>query len=175
MFRSAPLSRSLVALAALLLLVAPVAFAADARLQVDASIYDVRPPTKAPTRAGVALAFDGGTLLVQLVASGKGTLPDVNLGFSGETPRTRALDRVDLNAALQRSSKLQPMIGGVVIEHRNTSLATLRAAYAQAMGELGFSVGAGSTLNRWHFVNGTDVVRVNAVSEGKNVIAYVGR
>ena len=78
-------------------------------------------------------------------------------------------------AALQRSSKLQPMVCGMVIEHRSTSLATLRAAYAQAMGELGVSVGAGSTLNRWHFVNGTDVVRVNAVSEGKNVIAFVGR
>ncbi len=175
MFRSAPLFRTLVALAALVLLVAPSAFAADARLQVDASIYDVRPPTKAPTRAGVALAFDGGTLLVQLVASGKGTLPDVNLGFSGDTPRTRALDRVNVNEAIQRSAKLQTMVGGVVIEHRNTSMATLRAAYAQALGELGFSVGAGSTLDRWHFVNGTDVVRVNAVSAGKNVIAYVGR
>ncbi len=175
MSRSAPLSSSLIALAALMLLVAPVAFATDARLQVDASIYDVRPPTKAPTRAGVALALDGGTLLVQLVASGKGTLPDVDLGFSGETPRTRALDRVDLNAALQRSSKLQTMVGGVVIEHRNTSVATLRAAYAKAMGELGFTIAAGSTINRWHFVNGTDVVRVNAVPAGKNVIAYVGR
>ena len=177
MFRSAPLSRSLVALAALLLLVAPVTFAADARFQVDASIYDVRPPAKAPTRAGVALAFDGGTLLVQLVASGKGTLPDVNLGFLGDVvPRSLIGDKVNLSAALGLSTKLKSMTGGVVVEHRNTNINAVKTAYTSAFADLGFFYDrAASTHHCWHFTHGANTVRVNATSAGKHVVAYVGR
>ncbi len=159
----------------LLLALTPLAFAADVNLWVDAGIYDVRPPTSAPSRAGVSLAYDGNAIVVQLVAAGTGTLPDANLGFAGETPRIQPFDQVNLSAALGRSTKVGTQAGGVTLEHRHVSVRALQRAYEQALAEFGFTLGGDSTQTRWHFSNGTSSIRVNVIPNGRNVEAYVGR
>lgn len=172
------LIRSRTWLAGLLLAFTPLAFANHmfpAVLEVDPGIYDVRAPTAAPTRAGVALAFDGSAIQVHLVASGSGTLPDANLGFAGETPRIAPFDQVHLRAALDRSPKVQNVAGGVLLEHRNTSVRSLRDAYVSAMAEFGFTLEAGANGRIWHFTNGEAGIRVSVAPIGKNVQAYVGR
>lgn len=164
----------LIALVAALVVFTPLAFAADARLVVDPAVYDVRSPTAAPTNANVRLAFNGTELEVHVVKSG-GTLPAINLGFSGETPRTHPRDQVDLGQAIQRSPRLQTMVGGVIIEHRNTTEAKVRDAYVAALGELGFDLSSGSNGRTWMFSNGSTSLRINVATQGKNVTAYVGR
>jgi len=164
----------LVAIVALFVVITPLAFAADARLVVDAAVYDVSSSSAAPTNANVRLAFDGTALVVHVVKSG-GTLPAVNLGFSGETPRTHPRKEVDLAEAIRRSPRLQTMVGGVIIEHRNTTEARVRDAYVAALGDLGFSLSSGANGRTWLFSNGTTSVRINVAAQGKNVTAYVGR
>ena len=169
--------RPLLVLAALLLVFAPVAFATDAKLLVDASIYDVKLPDKPPSNVGASLAFDGTTIQVHLLGTGRGTLPNVNLGFLGDVvPRSLIGDKVNLSAALGLSTKLKSMTGGVVVEHRNTNINAVKTAYTSAFADLGFFYDrAASTHHCWHFTHGANTVRVNATSAGKNVVAYVGR
>ena len=165
-------------LAGLVLALTPLAVANHmypAILEVDAAIYDVRAPTAAPTRAGVVLAFDGTDLTVHLVASGSGSLPEANLGFAGETPRIAPFDQVHLRAALERSPKVQSLVGGVLLEHRNTTVRSLRDAYVSAMADLGFTLEAGGNGRIWRFTNGEAGIRVSVAPSGKNVQAYVGR
>ena len=165
-------------LAGLVLAFAPLAVANhmySAVLEVDTGIYDVRAPTAAPEHAGVALAFDGSALQVHLVAEGSGSLPDANLGFAGETPRIAPFDQVHLSAALDRSPKVQTIVGGVLLEHRNTSVQSLREAYVSAMADLGFTLDAGGNGRIWHFTNGEAGIRVSVAPNGKNVQVYVGR
>lgn len=179
MSNAARFVRPLLVLAALLVVFAPIAFATDATLIVDASIYDVKLPDKPPSNVGATLAFDGTTVQVLLLGTGRGTLPNVNLGWAGDdvaVPRTRMSDKVVLSQAIDRSAKLTSMPGGVVVEHRNTNLAAVKLAYANAFADLGFVLDrAGSTNNCWHFTQGANTVRVNATSAGKHVVAYVGR
>jgi hypothetical protein len=158
-----------------LLAALPFAVAADAILAVDPGIYDVWAPTEGPEYAGVALRFENGALQVQLIAEGEGSLPDAVLGFTGETPRLAPFDRVHLSAALGRSPQVRTVVGGVILEHHETSVSALRQAYAAALAELGFTLNSSSTRTRWDFVNGTAAIRVNVAPDGQNVTAYVGR
>jgi len=163
-------------LAGLLLAATSIAFASDARLVLDAAIFDVKAPTKGPEQAGVSLAFEGDVLQVHLIAKGSGTLPDVNLGFKGETPRIAPFDQVHVSAVLQRSPKVEEFTGGVQLEHRNTTVFGLKGAYVNAMADLGFRLDAGgSTAHIWRFVSGDASIRVHVMPAGKNVVAYVGR
>ncbi len=171
----ASFTRPFAVLAALMLVATPLAFAADARLVVDPAIYDVELPDEGPERAGITLAFNGSFLEVHVIESGAGNLPDVNLGFTGETPRTRPFSQVDLSAVVERSPKLQTWIGGVILEHRNTNVLAVKSAYASALADLGFTLSDASTRTRWQFTNGVESMHVNVVPEGKNVITYVGR
>lgn len=165
----------LVALVALFIALTPLAFAADARLVVDPAVYDVRADTAAPTNANVRLAFNGSAFEVHVVKSG-GNLPAINLGFSGATPRIDPHDQVDLAQAIRLSPRLQTMIGGVMIQHRNTTQARVMDAYVAALGELGFSLQSnGSNGRTWTFSNGTASVRVNVAPQGRHVAAYIGR
>ncbi len=179
MSNAARFVRPLLVLAAVLLVFAPVAFATDAKLVVDASIYDVKLPDKPPSNVGASLAFDGTTIQVHLLGTGRGTLPNVNLGWAGDdvaVPRTRMSDKVVLSQAIGLSAKLTSKPGGVVVEHRNTNLAAVKLAYTNAFADLGFEFDrASSTHCCWHFTHGANTVRVNATGAGKNVIAYVGR
>ncbi len=179
MSNAARFFRPLLVLAALLLVFAPVAFATDAKLLVDASIYDVKLPDKPPSNVGASLAFDGTAIQVHLLGAGKGTLPNVNLGWAGDdvaVPRTRMSDNVNLSQAIGLSTKLSSMPGGVVVEHRNTNMAAVKLAYTNAFADLGFAFdSARSTHCCWHFTQGANTVRVNATGAGKHVVAYVGR
>ena len=179
MSNAARFVRPLLVLAALLLVFAPIAFATDAKLLVDVSIYDVELPDKPPSNVGASLAFDGTTIQVHLLGTGKGTLPNVNLGWAGDAvtvPRTRIGDGVNLSQAVDLSTKLKSVPGGVVVEHRNTNLAAVKTAYTNAFADLGFTFDrAVSTHRNWHFSHGASTVRVNATTAGKNVVAYVGR
>ena len=168
--------RRIVWLASLLLAVGSIAFASDACVVLDATIFDVKAPTEGPEQAGVSLAFEGDMLQVHLIAKGTGTLPDINLGFKGETPRIRPLDQVHVSAVLQRSLKVEEFTGGVQLEHRNTTVFGLKSAYVNAMADLGFALDAGgSTAHIWRFVRGDACIRVHVMPAGKNVVAYVGR
>jgi len=169
-----PFIRPFPFLVALFVVFTPLAMAADARLVVDPAIYDVTASTAAPTTANVALAFNGTALEVRVVRSG-GTLPAINLGFSGETPRINPGDQVDLAEAIRLSPRIQTMVGGVVIEHRKTTEARVRDAYIAALGELGFTLQGSAYGRTWLFTNGTTSVRVNVAPFGENVTAYVGR
>ena len=169
-----PFIRPFPFLVAFFVMLTPLALANTARLVVDAAVYDVSSWTPAPTRANVALAYNGDALEVHVVKSG-GTLPEINLGFSGETPRINPRDQVDLAEAVRRSPRLQTVVGGVVIEHRKTTEAQVRNAYIAALGDLGFTLQGSSNGRTWMFSNGTTVVRVNVAPFGQNVTAYVGR
>ncbi len=167
--------RPLSLLAGVLLAVSSFAYAIDANVVLDVTIFDVRAPIDGPEKAGVRLAFNGDEIEVHLVAEGTGSLPDVNLGFSGETPRIKPLDKVHVSAVMERSTKVEVVTGGVVLEHRNVTLAALRAAYAQAFAELGFTLDRNSTGTSWRFLLDDAAIRVRAAPGGKNVVAYVGR
>jgi hypothetical protein len=169
-----PFIRPFPFLVALFVVFTPLALAADARLIVDPAVYDVTASTAAPTTANVALAYNGTALEVHVVKSG-GTLPAINLGFSGETPRINPRDQVDLAEAIRRSPRLQTVVGGVVIQHRKTTEAQVRNAYIAALGDLGFTLHGSSNPRTWLFTNGTSSVRVNVAPFGENVTAYVGR
>lgn len=152
-----------------------VAFAADAVLVIDPALFRYDADTcECPSKAGVALAFDGTTLEVHVVKDAVAPLPMVTLDFYGETPET-VLDRVDVQVAMQRVTMLDTMVGGVMMQHRETNLAALRGAYLEAMGEIGFSLQPTSSSTCWHFSNGLTQVRVNAMPAGKHVNVYVGR
>jgi len=161
-------------IAALLLAFGAVAFAANAVLVVDPAVFDYDKSRDCPEKAGVTLAFDGTTLQVHLVKDAVAPLPMVNVDFYGETPKG-ILDRVDVGAALQRVSLVDTMVGGVMMQHRETNLAELRGAYVEAMGNLGFTLQASSSITCWHFSNGVTQLRVNAVPAGTHVNVYVGR
>ena len=172
------LIRSRTWLAGLLLALTPLAIAShtfDALLVVDPGIYDVKAPVEVPDRAGVALAFDGAALHVSLVAAGNGSLPDANLGFEGEAPRVAPFDQVHLSAALDRSAKVQTVIGGVLLEHHETTVRSLRDAYVSALADLGFTLESDANGRSWHFTNGAAAIRVIVAPVGNNVQAYVGR
>ena len=170
-----PFVRSFSFLVAFFVVLTPIAMAADARLVVDPAVYDVRSPTSAPSNANVRLAFNGTAFEVHVVKSG-GNLPNINLGFSGETPRLNPRDQVDLAEAIRRSPRIQTMVGGVVIQHRKTSEARVRDAYMAALGDLGFTLQSAHSNGRtWTFTNGATSVRVNIAPFGENVTAYVGR
>ncbi len=170
------LVRRIAWLAGLVLAATSIAFASDACLVLDATIFDVKAPTEGPEQAGVSLAFEGDMLQVHLIAKGTGTLPDINLGFKGETPRIRPLDQVHVSAVLQRSPKVEEFTGGVQLEHRNTTVFGLKGAYVNAMADLGFTLdAAGSKAHIWRFVRGDACIRVHVMPAGKNVVAYVGR
>ncbi len=163
-------------LAGFLLVVGSIAFASDASVVLDATIFDVKAPAEGPTKAGVSLAFEGDMMQVHLVAEGTGTLPDVNLGFKGETPRIRPFDQVHVSAALGGSTKVVEHTGGVQLEHRNTTVSGLKRAYVSAMADLGFTLDAGGSMpSIWRFVKGDACIRVHVMPAGKNVVAYVGR
>lgn len=169
------LSRSMRWIAALLLVVAAFAHAADAVLVVDPAVFDYDADCEeCPTKAGVMLEFDGTTLTVHMVKDAVDPLPMVSIDFYGETPKG-VLDRVDVDAAMQRVSLVHTMVGGVTMQHRDTNLTALRGAYVEAMDELGFTVQESSTTSCWHFGNGATQVRVSAVPAGKHVNVYVGR
>lgn len=172
------LIRSRSCLAGLLLALSPLAFAShtyDALLMVDPAIYDVKAPTEVPEHAGVVLAFDGAVLHVNLVASGNGSLPDANLGFAGEAPRIAPFDQVHLSAALGRSSKVQTTHGGVLLEHGDTTVRSLKDAYVRAFADLGFTLESDGNGRSWRFLNGSTGIRVIVAPVGNSVRAYVGR
>ncbi len=169
------LTNSMRWIAALLLAFGAVAFAANAVLVVDPAVFDYDADTcECPNKAGVTLAFDGTTLQVHLVKDAVAPLPMVNVDFYGETPKG-VFDRVDVSAALQRVSLVDTMVGGVMMQHRETNLGGLRGAYVEVMGNLGFTMEATSSTTCWHFSNGVTQLRVNAVPAGKHVNVYVGR
>jgi hypothetical protein len=155
--------------------VAAFAHAANAVLIIDPAVFDYDADTcECPEKAGVTLAFDGTTLEVHLVKDAVAPLPMVSLDFCGETPKG-ILDRVDVDAAMQRVSLVDTMVGGVTMQHRETSLAALRAGYVEVMSDLGFSMQDSSSITCWYFSNGAAQVRVSAVPAGKHVNVYVGR
>jgi hypothetical protein len=167
--------RSMRWIAALLLAFGAVAFAANAVLVVDPAVFDYDADTcECPSKAGVTFTFEGTTLTVHLVKDAVAPLPMVNVDFYGETPKT-VLDKVDVDAAMQRVSLVDTMVGGVMMQHRETNLAGLRGAYVEAMGDLGFSMQASSSTTCWYFSNGVTQLRVSAVPAGKHVNVYVGR
>ena len=169
-----PLIRSLALVLALALVAGSAAWAADAVLVVEPAIYDVRLPTKVATRTHMALAYDGGRIEVHLGVADAG-FPQVNLGFIGdEVPRDHR-DAVMLAEAIRRSAKVHTQVGGVVIEHHQTSVADLRQVYVPALAALGFELDASSNDRLWFFVNGSDRLRVNAMPNGQHVVAYIGR
>jgi len=162
-------------IAALLLAVAAFAHAADAVLVVDPAVFDYDADCQeCPSKAGVYLTFDGTTFQVHLVKDATAPLPMVTLDFYGETPKG-ILDKVDVDEAMQRVALVDTMVGGVMMQHRETNLAGLRAAYVEVMGDVGFTMQADSSTTCWHFSNGLTRVRVSAVPAGKHVNVYVGR
>ncbi len=169
-----PFIRPFPFLVAFLVMLTPLALAADVRLVVDPAVYDVGSSAPAPETANVALAFNGTGVEVH-VLKGDGTLPAINLGFSGASPRIDPRDQVDLAEAIRRSPRIATVVGGVVIEHRKTTEAQVRNAYIAALGDLGFTLQSSSNGRTWLFTNGTTSVRVNLAPFGQNVTAYVGR
>ena len=169
------LTQSMRWIAALLLVVAAYAHAANAVLVVDPAVFDYDADCEeCPTKAGVYLTFDGTALQVHLVKAAVAPLPMVTLDFYGETPKG-ILDKVDVDVAMQRVSLVDTMVGGVMMQHRETNLAALRAGYVEAMSDLGFSMQDSSNITCWYFSNGATQVRVSAVPAGKHVNVYVGR
>ena len=168
-------TRSMRWIAALLLAFGAVAFAANAVLVVDPTVFDYDADCeKCPEKAGVMFTFEGETLTVHLVKDAVAPLPMVSVDFYGETPKG-VLDKVDVDAAMQRVSLVDTMVGGVMMQHRETNLAGLRAAYVEAMGDIGFTMESASGTTCWYFSNGVTTLRVSAVPAGKHVNVYVGR
>lgn len=152
------------------LVVASAAWAADARLAVAPAIYEV---DKVASRTHMALTYERGSIVVH-VGGGPAGFPQVNLAYAGDIPKDDR-ERVVLADALHRTTGLRAVHGGVVVEHHKTTVATLRDAYVATLADLGFTYTGSPNGRTWHFVNGTERLRVNAMPFGQNVTVYIGR
>jgi hypothetical protein len=158
--------------AALLLLAVLAVAQAQARFGPSTAAFSGGPST-----VGVSLQHDGDGVVVQLVPSGHGSLPNASTGFVGDVP-TDVLGRVDAQRALDQSADLLSMAGGVVLLHEDQRVLDIASAYRAAFGALGLSLvgevtrGNGRELT---FQVGSRTLRVAALQQGHDAQVYIGR
>jgi hypothetical protein len=157
---------------ALVLLAALAVAHAQARFDPSGAAF-----ADGPATVGVSLERDGDGVVVQLVPSDRGSLPNASTGFGGDVP-TEVFGRVDAQRALRQSEDLLSVAGGVALMHEYQRVADIVGAYRAELETLGFSLvgnlprGNGRELT---FQAGSQELRLVAVQRGNDVQVYIGR